>query len=196
MESDGSCCSDKLGRGLRLLQHRPQQEAGNRVESDGSCCSDKIRRGLRLLQYRLSRRREIVWNRTEAAARTSSDVDFAFFSTALSRRREIARTRTRTWTCTWTCFKTGQNGDSRRTLPSSPSRHHPFLLLPFSPTPTSRTPTNVTRGDDGAPGQGPPAEKSSPAACRQGHWNHSRCCPCVEKNFSGTQRHSLAAGSP
>ena len=37
----------------------------------------------------LSRRREIVWNRTEAAARTRSDVDFALFSTALSRRRDI-----------------------------------------------------------------------------------------------------------
>ena len=53
VESDGSCCSDKIGRGLRLLKYRPQQEAGNRIESDGSCCSDKIGRGLRLLKYRL-----------------------------------------------------------------------------------------------------------------------------------------------
>ena len=35
-----------------------------------------------------------MWNRTEAAARTRSDVDFAFFSTALSRRREIVWNRT------------------------------------------------------------------------------------------------------
>ena len=149
-----------------------------------------------LLSTALSRRREIVWTRTEAAARTRSDADFAFFSTAPSRRREIARTRTRTWTCAWTCLKPGKDGDSRKTRPFSPSRHHPFLPLPLPPTPTTRTPTNVTRDDDGAPGQGPPAEKSSPAACRQGHWNHSRCCPDVEKNFSGTQRHSPAAGSP
>ena len=52
VEPDGSCCSGKIGRGLRLRQYRPQQEAGNRVEPDGSCCSDKIGRGLRLLQYR------------------------------------------------------------------------------------------------------------------------------------------------
>ena len=41
-----------------------------------------------------SRRREVVWTRTEAAARTRSDVDFAFFRTALSWRREIVWTRT------------------------------------------------------------------------------------------------------
>ena len=41
-----------------------------------------------------SRRREVVWPRTEAAALTRSDVDFAFFSTALSRRRAIVWTRT------------------------------------------------------------------------------------------------------
>ena len=48
----------------------------------------------------LSRRREIMWTRTEAAARTRSDVDFAFFSTALSRRREIMWNRTKT--AAWT----------------------------------------------------------------------------------------------
>ena len=40
------------------------------------------------------------------------------------------------------------------------------------------------------------AEKSSPAACRQGHWNHSRCCPDVEKNSSSIQRQRLPAGIP
>ena len=32
VDQDGSCCSDKIGRGLRLPQYRPQQEAGNRVD--------------------------------------------------------------------------------------------------------------------------------------------------------------------
>ena len=37
---------------------------------------------------------------------------------------------------------------------------------------------------------------ATPAACRQGHWSHSHCCPDVEKNFSSIQRHCLAAGTP
>ena len=147
------------------------------------------------------RRREIVRKRTEAAARTRSDVDSldcAFLSTAPGRRREIARTRTRTWTCAWACFKTGQNGDSRRTPPCPP----PDIILSFpSPSPQSALNAHrlMSRGMMmGLPvkASGPPAEKSLPAACRQGHWNHSRCCPDVAKNSSGTQRHCLAAGTP
>ena len=75
-----------------------------------------------------------------------------------------------------------------------PKDTHPLLLL-ASPS-FSSTPTNVTRDNDGAPGQGSLAEMSSPAACRQDNWIHSRCCHYMDKKSSSTQRHSLAAGTP
>ena len=134
--------------------------------------------------------------RTEAA-RTRSDADYASLSTALSRtrcrRHELVCIRT--WTCTWARFSTGPYGDCRRTHTPCSSWHHP-LRPPTHSISRNGTPTKVTRDDDGAPGQGPLAEKSSPAACRQGHWSHSRCCPYAEKNSSSSQRHSLAAGTP
>ena len=37
---------------LCLLEYRPRQEAGSRVDSDGSCCSRWVGCGLRLLEYR------------------------------------------------------------------------------------------------------------------------------------------------
>ena len=36
VDSDRSCCSSSIRRGLRLLEDRPWQEAGSRVDSFGS----------------------------------------------------------------------------------------------------------------------------------------------------------------
>ena len=62
-------------------------------------------------------RQKIVWTRTEAAARTRSDADYAFFSTAPSRRREILWTRTEAAARTrsdadYALFSIDQNGKS------------------------------------------------------------------------------------
>ena len=47
MDSGGSCCSCSIGRGLRLLEYCPQQEAGSQLDLDldldGRC---RLRRGL------------------------------------------------------------------------------------------------------------------------------------------------------
>ena len=161
VESDGSCCSDKIGRRLRLLEYRPRQEVGNRMEADGSCRSDKIGRGLtglRLLKYS---------PRKEAGNRTDSDSD-------LDLRLGLL-----------------QNG-AERSQPKDPPFAPPDIILSFpSPSPQSALNAHrlMSRGMMmGLPvkASGPPAEKSLPAACRHGHWNHSRCCPNVEKKSSGT----------
>ena len=62
-------------------------------------------------------------------------------------------------------------------FPSLSSRQ-PIPTLPTTSesTPTPRTLTNFARDDDGAPAQGPLAEKSSPAR-RLSPRSHSRCCP-------------------
>ena len=44
-----------------------------------------------------------------------------------------------------------------------------------------------------SPGTGPLAEKSWTAACSQGHWSHSSCCPDVERILPAS---SLASGAP
>jgi hypothetical protein len=45
----GSC--NKSRDGPRLLEYRPQLEAGRRTTTDGSCCLFSVGRGLRLLEY-------------------------------------------------------------------------------------------------------------------------------------------------
>ena len=92
MDSDGSCCSCSIARGLSFSKYRPRQEAGSRVDSDGRFCSCSI--GLRdadaFLSTALGRRRKIVWIRTEAAACARSDADYSLSSTAPSRRRKVS----------------------------------------------------------------------------------------------------------
>ena len=102
MDSDGSCCSCSIARGLSLSKYRPRQEAGSRVDSDGRFCSCSI--GLRDADYAFlstapSRRREVVWTRTDIAACARSDADYAFLSTALGRRRKIVWIRTEAAAC-------------------------------------------------------------------------------------------------
>ena len=42
---------NKSRDGPRLLEYRPQLEAGRRTTTDGSCCLFSVGRGLRLLEY-------------------------------------------------------------------------------------------------------------------------------------------------
>ena len=108
---------------------------------------------------------------------------------------------TRTEAAAWTCAGLGLLQPLYWAEQRQQEDTHTLLLLatsypPLPPPPISRTLINVTRDDDGAPGQGPLAEKNSPASCRQGHWTHTHCCPDVETNSFSTQRHSLTAGTP
>ena len=127
-----------------------------------------------------TRWRERALIRMDKADRAPSDVDHAFLSTARCRRRKMSRTWTWTWmdaaTCAWARTETAQGHPSllRSLSPtSSVVLSSSFPLHPASPPPTL---TKVTRDDDGAPGHGPLAENSSPAACCKGPWRNIRCC--------------------
>ena len=131
----------RLETDYAILCIAPLQEAGSRMDSDGSCCSCSIGRGLRHPVYRplaggwkscglgrklllvldwtrtttilniaASRRREVAWTRTEAAARARSDADYAILNIATGRRREVV----------WTLTEDGSRIGSHRSRSDSP----------------------------------------------------------------------------
>ena len=127
--------------------------------------------------------------------RHRNHADYAFLSTALSRGREIERTRT--WTFAWACFSTGPNGDSRRTHTPAP----PDNIL-SSPSPSPQPPLHAHRLTSrgmmmGLPVKGHPPRRVHQLPIAKGNGTTVSAAPTWKRTLPApTERHGPAAGAP